>query len=61
MKLSQNMLQQTVKYGFRSVFFCDFTLHGTVVCYWHFGSTHQSHLQGSSSPRRMPGTFGYTV
>jgi hypothetical protein len=31
--------------------FWDFTQRRTVVSYWRFGTTHRSHLQGSSSQR----------
>jgi hypothetical protein len=48
-------------WGLRSVLFWDFTLHRLVVCYWHFRTLYWSHLQGSSSPRSMPGTLRYTV
>jgi hypothetical protein len=32
-----------------------------VVSYRRFGTTRRSHLQGSSSPRRLPGTLRYAV
>jgi hypothetical protein len=32
-----------------------------VVSYRRFGTTRRSHLQGSSSPRRMPGTLRYAA
>jgi len=33
----------------RSLLLWDVTQHQLVVSYWHFGTTHWSHLQGSSS------------
>ena len=31
--------------------------HWLVVGYWHFTTTYQFHLQGSSSPRRLVGSY----
>ena len=36
----------------RPSLFCDFTQRRLVVSYRRFGTTHRSHLQGSSGPRR---------
>ena len=41
----------------RSALFWDFMQHRMVVCYRRFGTTYRSHLQGSSSLRRMLPTF----
>jgi len=35
--------------------------HRLVVCYQSFRTTYRFHLEGSSSPRRMPETLRYTV
>ena len=39
----------------RSVLYCDFTRRSVVDSYRRFGTTNRTHLQGSSSPRRIPG------
>jgi hypothetical protein len=39
----------------------DVTQRRKVVSYRRFGTTYRSHLQGSSGPRRMPGTFRHAV
>ena len=47
--------------GNRSSPFWEVTQRRLVVIYRRFGTTYRSHLQGSSSPRRMPGTMRCAV
>jgi len=41
--------------------FRDFMRPRLIVCYRHFGSAYQSHLQWSNNPRRMLGMLRYAV
>ena len=43
----------------RSVLFWHIMQHRTVILYWHFRTNSWSHLQGRSSPNRLPGMFRY--
>ena len=43
----------------RSALFWDVMQHRTVILYWHFRTNCWSHLQGTNSPGRLPGTFRY--
>jgi hypothetical protein len=47
--------------GVRSSLFCDVTQCRLVVSYWCFRTTYCSHLQGSSSPRRILWLLTYTM
>jgi len=57
MKLYVHSLVDKLK---RSTLFWDFTQRRIVVSYRRFGTNHQSHIQGSDSPRRplKMGTIG---
>jgi hypothetical protein len=45
--------RRSLNYGdMRSVLFWDLMLRSLVIPYRLFGTTHQSHLQGASSPSR---------
>jgi hypothetical protein len=50
--VNQIMLEVFALLSFCAVYGCS--------CYWHFGTAYWSHLQGSSSPRRVKTSF-YTA